>query len=416
MNFPNPPVLTQESEISASLAKRSKPVLLSFTASWCAPCKSFAPVLGALNGKHGERIAVVRVDLDACRDLARQYGVRSVPTSILLRDGAEHDRFVGATSERALVQWLVAREVALLAIAAEDDTRASFGAFHGDDSLRQFLVERLCRHMDQGEVDAHPFPSWSDGKGSVSCALVHHASPEVFEAITGLPYAFACALEFLRLKHRSDAEAIFRALTPGKEVPDAPLRLMRAWLGTDALGWTEALASDQHDSLRREWLSLTAELLGGNEVPAQRWRALRDTARSLTTADNDPYCQLEDDMVEVVRLMSPPPDLRNSAAWGAVLGRASFAMMRLTEYAEGWTREDIAKPVLRIRFFRDHVPLDTDGGFDQQLFEAKRAEWERDNADFVALENACDMSKRCQHWVDLHAQFRPVFVDILNGA
>lgn len=415
MNYPIPPVLKCESDVRERLAQQSRPLLLSFTASWCAPCKTFAPVLGALSKKHGGQIDIVRVDIDACPDLMRQHGIRGVPTTILLRDGTDHDRFVGAKSERALVQWLVAREVALLAIP-EDDSRIPFGAFYGDSSLQQFLTERLCSHMDAGEVEASLFPFWMDGKGSITGVLVHHSSPDVFERITGLPYAFACALEFLRLSRRSDAEAVFRALAPGQDVRDAPLRLVRAWLGEETLQWTGALGSVPHDALRREWLGLTSQLLEGVAVHAQHWSALRDTARALGTANNDPYHQLEDDLVNVVTLMSPPPDVSDIAAWGQVFGRASFATMRLTEYAEGWTREDSAKPVLREQFFHKHVPINADGGFDQQLFDAKHDEWNRANADFVALENACDMLKRVAHCNDLHAQFQPVFANILRGA
>lgn len=416
MSYPIPPIFTLESDVTARLAQQSKPLLLSFTASWCQPCKSFAPVLGAVHSKHGERIDVIRVDIDACPDLARQYGIRGVPTSILLRDGVDHDRFVGAQSERVLVQWLIAREIELLAIPEDDQLHASFGAFYGDDSLKQFLVERLCRHMDQGDIEASLFPSWLDGKGTVSCAVVHHSSPEVFEYVTGLPAAFGSVLEFVRLSHRNEAEEVFQALSPGQDVGDVPLRLIRAWLGADVLRWEEALGSTPHDTVRRDWLALTDELLGGAQVPAQRWTALRDRARALVTADGDPYHQLGDDLGEVLTRMSPPADAGDGATWGQVLLRAGFAMMRLTEYAEGWTTEDSAMPAVRHRFFTKHVPLNADGSFDQQLFEAKRAEWERDNADFVALEGRCDFEKRVQHWNDLHAQFRPVLVDILRGA
>jgi thioredoxin 1 len=414
MNHPIAPVLQRESDVKERLAQQDKPLLLSFTADWCMPCKTFAPVLGALNGKHGERIDIIRVDIDACPDLARQYGVRGVPTSILLRDGTECDRFVGSKPERALVQWLVARELELLAMP-EDESQSSFGAFYGDGSLQQLLTERLYTHLDAGEAQASLFPSWMDGKGSITGALVHHASPDVFERITGLPYAFGLALEFLKTNSRSEAEAVFHALAPGQDVRGAPLRLLRACLGDEELQWTTGLGSTPHDTLRREWLGLTGDLLAGIDVPACDWSRLRDTARALATG-NDPYHQLEDDVVEVVTLMSPPPDAWDFATWGQSFGRASFALMRLTEHAEGWTKEDSAKPVLRERFFHKHVPLDADGGFDQQLFEAKRVEWNRDNADFVALEDACDFGKRVAHWRDLHARFQPVFVSILRGA
>jgi len=416
MRSANPPELAAQDDVRARLAQQALPLLLNFTAGWCQPCKTFAPVLGAVRAKHGDRIDVVRVDVDACPELAREFGVRGVPTTILLRDGAEHDRFVGAKSEQAVVQWLVAREVALLAVQADDDRRFAFGAFYGDDSLKQFLVERLCAHMDRGEVTAHLFPAWVDGKGSVSGGLAHHGSPEVFEHVTGLPYAFACALEFLRLERRADAQALFQALAPGQDVRAAPLRLMQAWLGADALEWPAALGSAPHDALRRDWLAASGELADGAGVPAAHWTALRERARALATPDNDAYRQLEDDLAALVALMSPPPDVQDGAAWRAILGRCGFAMGRLAERADGWTREDSAKPALRERFFTQHVPIDANGEFDRELFEAKRAEWERDNADFVALEERSDSAQRSRTWIELHARFRPVLAQILLSA
>lgn len=415
MNSAIPQVLASDSDVKEKLAQQSLPVLLNFTASWCEPCKAFAPVLGNFRGRHGDRVEVLRVDLDACRDLARQYGVRAVPTTILLQDGVERDRFVGAKSERAMVQWLVAREIALTAAEApDDDKRLAFGAFYGDESLKAFLVDRLRRHMDQGEVMVARFPSWVDGKGSVSGALVHNGSPDVFEGITGMPCAFALALEFLWLEHWADAQTIFDAVAPGQDVRAAPLRLLRAWLTDDALGWTAALDSVPADALRRDWLAASASLLEGADVPAARWAELRDRARALASLDSDPYRQLDDDLMEIIALMSPPADVRDGSAWGRTMERIAYATMRLAEYAAGWTKEDTAKPLLRHRFFQKHIPVDAGGRFDQQLFEAKRAEWERENADFVARENSSGDARHATYR-ELHERFRPVLAAILRG-
>lgn len=416
MNDAIAPDLVSETEVRDRLQHPAGPLLLNFTASWCRPCKTFAPVLGALARAHGDKIDVMRVDIDAWPDLARAFQVRGVPSSILVRDGVEQDRLVGARPEGALVRWLVERGVPLA--VAPDDRPAPLphGAFYGDDSLKQFLVERLCRHMDQGEVKGMLFPSWQDGSGSVSCAFVHHPAPEVFEAVTGLPYGFGAALEFLKLEQRRDAQDVFAALAPGQDVRQVPLRLVRAWLGADTLGWAATLAAEPYGDLRRRWLALCGELLDGAQVATERWIELARAARALHTG-GDAYHQLDDDLATLVEHLSPPPDVRDADEWRLILAHVGFAMARLAEHQEGWTKEDIAKPLLRERFFKKHIPVDADGRFDRDLFEAKRAEWERDNADFVAREEAFKESGRySEAWMALHARFIPVLVDILRTA
>ena len=417
MNALNASDLATADDVRQALARHGVPLLLNFTAGWCQPCKTFAPVLGAIRRAHGDVIDILRVDVDACPDLAREFGIRGVPASILWRDGAEQDRLVGARPERALVQWLAARGVPLPVPPDDHAPRTAFGAFHGDASLRRFLVERLYRHMDDGDVRAYAFPAWADGSGTVSGALAHHASPAVFEGVTGLPYAFACALEFVSLERRQDAQAIFEALTPGQDVERVPLQLMRAWLGAESIGWTRALDSAPHDALRQDWLALSGELADGAEIRAERWGALRKAARALVTPDGDPYRQLEDELAAVVELLSPPPDARDAGAWGAVLARSTFARARLIEYRAGWTREDRAQPLLRHRFFQKHVPIDAEGRLDTALLDAKRAEWERDTAPFFARESDFYQSGRYEDTrVGLCAPFRPVLAELLRRA
>ncbi len=68
-------------------------VLLDFYAEWCSPCKAIAPFLPTLETEFG--VKVVKVDVDQSQDDAVSFGVRAVPTFVLLRDGAEVARQVG---------------------------------------------------------------------------------------------------------------------------------------------------------------------------------------------------------------------------------------------------------------------------------------------------------------------------------
>src|SRR3712207_4077292 len=80
----------------------SVPVVADFWAGWCAACRQIAPVLDDLARRHAGRLKVVKVDVDANPALAARFGARSIPLLVLMRDGREVDRVVGALPRTAL--------------------------------------------------------------------------------------------------------------------------------------------------------------------------------------------------------------------------------------------------------------------------------------------------------------------------
>jgi thioredoxin 1 len=87
-----------------SLRADATPVLVDFSATWCAPCKALAPTIDAVANEYSGRLRVYKVDIDQAADTAAQFGVSSVPTCIFFRDGKEVDRFIGNQDLRSVRQ------------------------------------------------------------------------------------------------------------------------------------------------------------------------------------------------------------------------------------------------------------------------------------------------------------------------
>ena len=80
-------------------------VLVDFFATWCGPCKMQAPVLEELKEDRSD-VKVVKINVDQETEIAREYGVMSIPTLILFKDGKEIAKNVGFMPKELLVQWI----------------------------------------------------------------------------------------------------------------------------------------------------------------------------------------------------------------------------------------------------------------------------------------------------------------------
>jgi thioredoxin 1 len=80
--------------------------LLYFSASWCGPCKSMSPIVEGISGLMNERFNTIKIDIDNSPSYAADYGVRSVPTMMLVKNNEIIDQRVGGLSPSQLMQWL----------------------------------------------------------------------------------------------------------------------------------------------------------------------------------------------------------------------------------------------------------------------------------------------------------------------
>ena len=90
----SPTVVTDET-FEAQVLKSNQPTLVDFWAIWCGPCKMVAPVVDEWRARTTARLKVMKLDVDENQDTAMQYGVMSIPTLILFKDGQPVERIVG---------------------------------------------------------------------------------------------------------------------------------------------------------------------------------------------------------------------------------------------------------------------------------------------------------------------------------
>ena len=95
-------IVTLDSEnFDAEVRQSDKPVLVDFWAEWCAPCRAIAPIIGDLAGEYGDRVKIVKMNIDESPQTPGRYGVRAIPTVLAFQGGQVVEQLQGARPRSA---------------------------------------------------------------------------------------------------------------------------------------------------------------------------------------------------------------------------------------------------------------------------------------------------------------------------
>ncbi len=95
-----------DDDFQAQVIQSDNPVLVDFWATWCAPCRALAPVLEEIASEFEGRVHVAKVDVDTNQQTAASYGVRSIPTLLMFKDGQVIGQLVGNVAKPKLLEFV----------------------------------------------------------------------------------------------------------------------------------------------------------------------------------------------------------------------------------------------------------------------------------------------------------------------
>ena len=90
-----------------NIIQSEKPVLIDFFATWCGPCKTLAPILKEVKDSLGDRISILKIDVDKNQELASKYQVRGVPTMVLYQNGKQLWRQSGVLTKDQIIKTIL---------------------------------------------------------------------------------------------------------------------------------------------------------------------------------------------------------------------------------------------------------------------------------------------------------------------
>jgi thioredoxin len=106
ISFPATPVLITDANFVELVEQSAMPVLLDLWATWCPPCRQLAPIIDKVAEDLSGRAIIGKLDVDKNQQTAARFGVQSIPTLLIFKDGREVERIVGLQSKEAIIHRL----------------------------------------------------------------------------------------------------------------------------------------------------------------------------------------------------------------------------------------------------------------------------------------------------------------------
>ncbi len=100
-------VILTDDNFDAEVLKSDIPVLVDFWAEWCMPCKMVEPIVDQIAQEYAGKVKIGKVDVDSNPQISMKYGIRSIPTLLIFKNGQPVDQIIGAVPKKNILQKLL---------------------------------------------------------------------------------------------------------------------------------------------------------------------------------------------------------------------------------------------------------------------------------------------------------------------
>ena len=222
----------QNFEADVLQASLDTPILVDFWATWCEPCKTLGPMLEKLAAEYNGAFRLGKVDVDTQQELAGMFGIRSIPTVMLVKDGQPVDGFTGALPEGQLREFL-SRHVQPLEASPSDAAI--------DDAVLETPEQAINRVQQAIAAE----PDRSELKLDLAMALMRAGQTSAAAAeLAALPANLATDARAVRLHHQLDLARALEGAPPLDELQQRTLADGNDWAARDLLGVRLLLEGD----------------------------------------------------------------------------------------------------------------------------------------------------------------------------
>ena len=243
--LPSPPIFdaTQATfEADVLNASFDHPVLVDFWATWCGPCKTLGPLLEKVVAEYNGAVKLAKVDCDKEQALAQMFGVRSIPTVVLVRDGQLVDGFSGALPEATLREF-IARHVPPGDIPAEEPSPAE---------AAPAVVESPEQAIARIQQEIAAQPDKTDLKLDLALAQMRAGNTKAAEAeLDALPANLATDERAKRLRGQLEFASVLKDAPPETELRERIARDANDYAARDLLGMRLLASGDAAGGLQQ---------------------------------------------------------------------------------------------------------------------------------------------------------------------
>jgi len=239
-------------------ASLDTPVLVDFWATWCGPCKTLGPMLEKLAGEFNGAFRLAKVDVDKNQELAGMFGIRSIPTVMLVKDGQIADGFAGALPEGQLREFL-SRHVQPLDGAASDAGDATDVPAETPEQAINRLQQAIAAEPDRAEL-----------KLDLALALMQAGQSGAAEAeLDALPVNLATDARAVRLRSQLDLARTLEGAPALAELQQRVQADPQDWEARDLLGVRLLLGDDPAAGLE-QFLGILEKARDWNDGAAKK--------------------------------------------------------------------------------------------------------------------------------------------------